>query len=180
MAPSGRLWPRCSKAGALSLTDPPKNLAYKRRKARPAPLHLGIKANRRAKHRPPTPYPWRLRPDYSLEPSALTIPSAQYPPAKSIQMRRGRPKLIDIQVRPRRWHGGPSDLLSGDSHPGCARTMGDARQRTVVLHASVCHTYHRIPTGLVVWCDAAFGTLNLLKQTLRFLQTRSVASLLQT
>lgn len=106
--------------------EPPKGPILKRRKAGPRYLQLIKKDGQSSKHRPPTPYPWRLR--QWPAPGVGTVAVPPRPPLPGIQSQtlvrarmqtsnsiRGQARLINVSARPQQTHVAPSNQQPGST-----------------------------------------------------------------
>lgn len=126
---------RLDMGNCISTMDPrqkPGHESHKARRSRPAPLQLGmvVKRSQRPKHRPPTPYPWRLRPVPTLGPRASVASTSarghqSTMKARCVHIRHGRPRLIHVHA------GGRSQKPSSKSQQsskGCyERYLGSTK-----------------------------------------------------
>lgn len=81
-----------------SAMDSPRNLARKPRKARPPPLKLRNRSDQR--FRPPTPYPWRVKPEHTTQTRIATRPCVQLPEKlRVVYLQKGRARLVNVPKR---------------------------------------------------------------------------------
>lgn len=130
----------------ISTMEPPKDPVRKRRKARPEHLHLLKRDRQSSKHRPPTPYPWRLRQGPPLGLGKIAI-SSQRPSSaihsqtpvrarmQALRSVRGQPRLVDLSARPRETRVGSSDQQLGGTH---AKNPLGSQRTDNKAHARVC------------------------------------------